>query len=85
MKIPIREAEALSDLFQSPTWKIFKKHLMEKRRVSLLESSLSAEDMSMVKYFRGGVDHIVWLNTEMKRIHKSYLEYEQKSGDGEDV
>lgn len=76
MKYPTKDAEILAELYESPAWKIFRKHFHERRRLSLLESSLSASTMEDIKYFRGGTDHIQWVDKEMKGIHKKVMNKE---------
>lgn len=84
MKYPIKDLEILADLYESEAYKVYKKYLLDRRRMLLLENSLNGNDISDVKYFRGGVDHIDWSKKEMRQVLKEANQLRAKRGVNEE-
>lgn len=85
MNVRTKDLQILGEFFESPTYKIYRKYFLDDRRISLLESSISAGTIEDIKYFRGGVDHIDWSKQTAKEIHKKYVQSENKDSSFEEV
>jgi hypothetical protein len=69
MRVPIKDAELLAGFAQSPAYGAWKR-LLAKRRTHLLEASLSVQEFSDVRYYRGGTDHMDWEQKTLRDIAK---------------
>lgn len=80
MRVPVKDAELLAAFAQSPAYQAWKR-LLARRRVQLLEASLSVQEFADVRYYRGGTDHIEWEQKTLRDISKKAT----KSEDEEDA
>lgn len=78
MRYPDNDADLLNQFYTSAVWPVFKKHFGDRRIQNLRKSASEAPSFEMVKYYKGGIDHIDWLEKELQGIHEQMVNKQEK-------